>query len=218
MRSRSVGGPPGDAWLPNGVIVQVGSESAHSFLYGTSINGGAYGLGTVFRFDFTSGEYTLLHSFTGGSDRARKTQEPTEPEACSMEPPLAVGPAATELCGKCQGHRSRYCTNSASSPKCADGGEPEVVFLPWDAPGDIVGTADSGGAKRDRGDCELYTLSGAVSRKREAWRARLIEAAPVLWCVSDTTCGARQHALALLIVLWTGPAPAPRSLRHFAIR
>lgn len=218
MRSRSVGGPPGDAWLPNGVIVQVGSESAHSFLYGTSINGGAYGLGTVFRFDFTSGEYTLLQASPVGQTEPGKLRSLRSPEACSMEPPLAVGPTATELCGNCQGHRSRYCTNSASSPKCADGGEPEVVFLPWDAPGDIVGTADSGGAKRDRGDCELYTLSGAVSRKREAWRARLIEAAPVLWCVSDTTCGARQHALALLIVLWTGPAPAPRILRHFAIR
>ena len=38
-------------------------------LYGTTVNGGAYGYGVVFKLD-TTGAETVLHSFTGGKDGA----------------------------------------------------------------------------------------------------------------------------------------------------
>ena len=41
-------------------------DAVHN-LYGTTINGGAYGNGTVFKLD-TSGNETVLYNFTGGSD------------------------------------------------------------------------------------------------------------------------------------------------------
>src|ERR1035438_4749807 len=41
-------------------------DAAHN-LYGTTINGGAYGNGTVFKLG-TSGNETVLYNFTGGSD------------------------------------------------------------------------------------------------------------------------------------------------------
>jgi len=56
-------GTPSDASAPDGPIAR---DSAGN-LYGTSYTGGPNNLGSVFKLD-TSGNVTLLHSFTGGSD------------------------------------------------------------------------------------------------------------------------------------------------------
>jgi uncharacterized repeat protein (TIGR03803 family) len=42
---------------------------ARGYLYGTTVSGGTYGAGTVFKLDET-GKETVLHSFTGGGDGA----------------------------------------------------------------------------------------------------------------------------------------------------
>lgn len=58
-------GPPGelgDGGMPTGLI-----RDAAGNLYGTTQFGGTYGLGTVFEID-TSGNETVLHSFTGQPD------------------------------------------------------------------------------------------------------------------------------------------------------
>jgi uncharacterized repeat protein (TIGR03803 family) len=53
----------GDAGLPTATMIRV----AGSF-YGTAQTGGAYGYGSVFRFDPETGKVTVLYSFTGGAD------------------------------------------------------------------------------------------------------------------------------------------------------
>jgi uncharacterized repeat protein (TIGR03803 family) len=54
---------PGDAARPRGNLVR----DAKGNFYGTTQIGGAYGYGTVFKID-ASGNETVIHSFTGGSD------------------------------------------------------------------------------------------------------------------------------------------------------
>jgi uncharacterized repeat protein (TIGR03803 family) len=54
-------GYPKDGYLPKGALVQ-GSDGN---FYGTTVNGGTNGFGTVFRVS-PSGSYTNLHSFAGG--------------------------------------------------------------------------------------------------------------------------------------------------------
>jgi uncharacterized repeat protein (TIGR03803 family) len=56
-------GSPSDASIPNGPLAR---DSAGN-LYGASFTGGLNNLGAVYKMD-TSGNITLLHSFTGGSD------------------------------------------------------------------------------------------------------------------------------------------------------
>lgn len=44
-------------------------QGTDGYLYGTTVSGGAYGYGTVFKVD-TAGNLTVLHSFSGGQDGA----------------------------------------------------------------------------------------------------------------------------------------------------
>ena len=53
----------GDGAIPIARMIR----SAGNF-YGTTASGGAYGCGTVFKFSPTTGQVTLLYSFTGGAD------------------------------------------------------------------------------------------------------------------------------------------------------
>ena len=46
----------------------LGFDKSRNVLYGTASGGGAGGLGTLYEVDPNSGAFTLLHSFTGGSD------------------------------------------------------------------------------------------------------------------------------------------------------
>ncbi len=56
------GNPPGDGAFPETRLIEVGGA-----LYGTTVDGGAYGEGTVFRVTL-SGTETVLHSFAGAPD------------------------------------------------------------------------------------------------------------------------------------------------------
>ncbi len=56
-------GTSGDGYFPSATLVQ----DVQGNLYGTAQAGGAYGFGTAFKID-SSGNETILHSFTGGAD------------------------------------------------------------------------------------------------------------------------------------------------------
>ena len=58
----SFAGSPGDGANPLGTLLLAGST-----LYGTTPNGGADGLGTIFDIQADGSGYDLLYSFTGGS-------------------------------------------------------------------------------------------------------------------------------------------------------
>jgi uncharacterized repeat protein (TIGR03803 family) len=59
----SFAGPTSDGENPYASLIQ-GSDGN---LYGTTVNGGAYGYGTVFEFSPSSGTETVLYSFAGGN-------------------------------------------------------------------------------------------------------------------------------------------------------
>ncbi|HEY4843805.1 MAG TPA: choice-of-anchor tandem repeat GloVer-containing protein [Terriglobales bacterium] len=52
----------GDAALPSAAMIRVAGN-----FYGTTIAGGAYGYGSVFRFNPGTGEVTVLYSFEEGA-------------------------------------------------------------------------------------------------------------------------------------------------------
>ena len=62
----SFAGSPGDGANPIAGLIM----DAAGNLYGTTLSGGAFGFGTVFKLD-PLGNETVLHSFTGGDDGAR---------------------------------------------------------------------------------------------------------------------------------------------------
>jgi uncharacterized repeat protein (TIGR03803 family) len=57
-------GASGDGINPQGGLVQANNGN----FYGTTVRGGAYNNGTIFKLDATSGQVTILHSFNGGVD------------------------------------------------------------------------------------------------------------------------------------------------------
>jgi uncharacterized repeat protein (TIGR03803 family) len=59
---RRFAGPPGDGSGPFGSLTQSGSA-----IYGVTGSGGSANLGAIFRMNADGSNYTLLHSFTGGS-------------------------------------------------------------------------------------------------------------------------------------------------------
>jgi uncharacterized repeat protein (TIGR03803 family) len=61
----SFGAVGGDGSIPSAGLTHVGDS-----LYGTTSQGGAAGLGTVFRVELASGIETVLHEFAGGEDGA----------------------------------------------------------------------------------------------------------------------------------------------------
>jgi uncharacterized repeat protein (TIGR03803 family) len=139
-------GGPGDGQSANGVIVQVGSGSAHSFLYGTTWGGGAYGRGTVFQFDLTAGQYKLLYSFTGGSDGGNPEHNVAYGAGGVLYGTALSGGSAGygtlwQLSGTLLTVLHAFCSSSG----CTDGKWPGPVQLSWSAPGDIVGAAQAGG-------------------------------------------------------------------------
>jgi uncharacterized repeat protein (TIGR03803 family) len=60
----SFGGAP-DGSSPFAGLLRVGSD-----LFGTTATGGTFGLGTVFKLDATTGNESVVYSFTGGTDGA----------------------------------------------------------------------------------------------------------------------------------------------------
>lgn len=60
-------GTNGDGLYPQAALIQ-GADGA---LYGTTSDGGAYGFGTVFTLSANGSGYSILYSFTNGSDGAR---------------------------------------------------------------------------------------------------------------------------------------------------
>ncbi len=81
------GGTDGEG--PNGGVVR----DAAGNLYGTTAYGGAFNFGTVFKLD-TTGQETVLYTFTGGADGAIPLagliRTSATPDACVVLPPVCA--------------------------------------------------------------------------------------------------------------------------------
>jgi uncharacterized repeat protein (TIGR03803 family) len=60
-------GQPGDGNSPQGTLIQANDGN----FYGTTISGGSYNNGTVFRYEVATGKETVIHSFNGPVDGNR---------------------------------------------------------------------------------------------------------------------------------------------------
>ncbi len=121
-------------------------DAAAGYLYGTTVAGGAYGAGTVFKVEPNGGKQRVLYSFTGGTDGAG-------PEAG-----LAMDAAGflygTTTAGGLNGNGTVFRLGlSGSSPyrvlysfgQGSTDGKIPVAGVTLDAAGNIYGTTSAGG-------------------------------------------------------------------------
>jgi uncharacterized repeat protein (TIGR03803 family) len=144
----------GDALIPEGIV-----RDSSGNLYGTSFQGGAYGAGTVFKFD-TAGNESLLYSFHGKSDGGLPLAPPVMDQAGNL-----YGTASQN------GYQRGPCNPPDSTEGCGTvfkvdtAGAFSVLFafndfdgqyagpLAIDASGTIYGTTAFGGNTCEPGGC-----------------------------------------------------------------
>ncbi len=145
------GSATGDGTTPQGGLVMDASGN----LYGTTVNGGAYGLGTVFELS-ASGDYRVLHSFGSGTDGANPV--------ATMIMDGAGNLYGTTVSGGESG-RGTVFTLTPSTPErvvysfgpAPDGANPQGKLV--QVGNNLFGTTVSGGAFHNGGTVFQVTLS-----------------------------------------------------------
>jgi uncharacterized repeat protein (TIGR03803 family) len=124
---------------PSAALMQANPQ----FLFGTTLEGGMYGYGTLFKMT-PAGTLTKLHDFTGGDDGAG-------PRAALVKGPRGDW-YGTASYGGANNNGTIFEINSAEIFTTAhefeggDGGSPQAALVPG-AHGDLYGTTVSGGNK-----------------------------------------------------------------------
>lgn len=146
---RFLGSPDGDFPLAGLVLDSQGN------LYGTTYRGGAYGKGTVFRLD-TSGNETVLHSFSGKEDGEHPQASLLLDMQGNLYGTTENGGGAVACDGGVLGHgcgtvfkvdatgNEAVLHSFTGSPPGGDGANPDAGLL-QDAAGNLYGTTTRGG-------------------------------------------------------------------------
>ena len=148
----SFGKRTGDAFVPNSGLLLMGGN-----LYGTSVFGGAFDNGTVFRVG-SHGKETVLYSFKNHSDGGRPNAPLVSDAAGNLYGTTAVGG------GHCGGTVFKLSTSGKISRiHCftlapADGEQP-AAGLTWDAAGNLYGTTWGGGTGCKYGCGTIFKLT-----------------------------------------------------------
>ena len=130
----------GDGGYPYGSLIR---DSAGNF-YGTTNGGGASGAGVVFKLD-TSGNETVLYSFTGGADGGYPLAGVIRDSAGNLYGTTNGGGASgAGVVFKIDTSGNETALYSFTGG--ADGGYPLWVVLARDSAGDLYGTTAGGGA------------------------------------------------------------------------
>jgi uncharacterized repeat protein (TIGR03803 family) len=129
-------------------------QDAAGNLYGTTDGGGANGRGTVFMVDST-GQETVLHSFSGGTDGEGPLDALVMDAAGNLYGTTLYGGAGANCVGKILSCGTVFKLDTTgnetviysfcSAANCADGYEPEAGLI-LDAAGSLYGTTNAGGA------------------------------------------------------------------------
>jgi uncharacterized repeat protein (TIGR03803 family) len=135
------GGPTDGSYAETGVVLDGAGN-----LYGVTSRGGADDQGVVYKLT-SSGEETILHSFTGGADGALPTGLAIDP-AGNLYGATAQGGAGSQT-GAQEGvvfelNKAGYFTVLYSFTGLSDGGNPEGGVT-LDASGNLYGTTNYGG-------------------------------------------------------------------------
>ncbi len=127
-------------------------------IYGTTFYGGAYGYGTVFELDFTTGQETVLYSFTGGGDGEGPVGAPIvdkagnlygttlhgggagDPQGCSSNDYVGCGTIFELTTAGQEKVLYRFC----SQANCMDGACPAAALIE-DGKGNFYSTTYGGG-------------------------------------------------------------------------
>jgi len=120
-------------------------------LYGTTYQGGAYKMGTVFKVSVGGGE-TVLHSFPGGTDGANPNASLVFDSAGNLYG-TTIGGGSASCIGGC-GTVFKVSSTGEEAVLYAftqtndDGGHPNGALI-FDSAGNIYGTTQAGGANAD---------------------------------------------------------------------
>jgi uncharacterized repeat protein (TIGR03803 family) len=123
-------------------------------LYGTTFYGGAYGYGTVFKLNPTTGQETVLYSFTGGSDGEGPvgglimktgnlygtTANGGGSPGCNINGYVGCGTVFELTAARQEKVLYTFC----SQPNCADGANPDAGLIK-DSNGNFYSTTYNGG-------------------------------------------------------------------------
>ncbi len=150
-------GPPegGDGAFPGPGIIR----DAAGNLYGAAFDGGAYGAGAIYELS-SSGQETLLHSFSGGSDGAHPLSTLLLDSQGNLYGTAQAGGngqcggtgcgVVFELMPQSGGNWAEAVLYAfCSANRCEDGEEPREGPLVRDSAGNIYGTTYFGGANGD---------------------------------------------------------------------
>lgn len=131
---------PTDGGAPHAALIR---DKAGN-LYGTTTGGGAYGAGTVFKLSNTR-KFTLLYSFTGGSDGAAPYGGVIQDNVGNLYGDTQSGGNSTGLGVVFKLSKTGKLTvlHNFSGP---DGANPYLTSLIMDAKGNLYGVTQQGGA------------------------------------------------------------------------
>ena len=159
---------PGDGADPfDALIIAAGN------LYGTASAGGAFGFGTVFKLNITSGAETVLYSFKGGSDGANPIAGLLMDAAGNLYGTTVVGGSGTSATCSSQtgvggcGTVFKLDTSGNETVLHSFTGYPSDGALPYaglvmDAAGNLYGTTSEGGSGLCTGRNQVVVGCGTV--------------------------------------------------------
>jgi uncharacterized repeat protein (TIGR03803 family) len=155
----------GDGGYPYAGLLMDGSGN----LYGTTINGGASGFGTVFELVNSSGTYseTVLHNFTkpGSGDGANPLAAVIMDAKGNLYGTTSLGGASGygtvfELVNSSGTYSEHVLHSFAGTAGCSPDGSYPYASLIMDALGNLYGTTQSGGSSNNGIVFELFPFSG----------------------------------------------------------
>jgi uncharacterized repeat protein (TIGR03803 family) len=167
-------GPPNDGALPYSGLVH---DTTGNF-YGTTFEGGAYEVGTVFELS-RAGAETVLYNFTGGSDGAAPYANLLPDGEGNLYGTATAGGSTTSACGPFVGCGTVFELNPSGEETvlyaftgAADGAVPLSDLL-MDSKGDLYGTALAGGSSACDED-ENYPGCGVVFELTAAGKEKVL--------------------------------------------
>jgi uncharacterized repeat protein (TIGR03803 family) len=175
MELHTFAGAPDDGALPASGLVHDRAGS----LYGTTLEGGAYEVGTVFELP-RAGAESILYNFTGGSDGANPVANLLLDPAGNLYGTASSGGNDSGVCAQFFGCGTVFKLTPTGEETVlytftggADGGFPLSDLL-MDSKGDLYGTTPGGGSPASSCSTQAYPGCGVVFELTAAGKEKVL--------------------------------------------